>query len=142
MRTRHLLFAISISSVFMFSCMRDMSSEQIFYRGQLTMFDGSRIDTSIDIYITNFDYYLTPEYKNRMESIHPDSQGSFFEIELAYTHYSDIHVEHWQCGPLRILIEGDSIQTYFDSLSNDQLKTLKQNSVGEWILPTITLQKK
>ncbi len=111
--------------------------------GKIKIDGDTLVDTSISIYMTNSIYYLTPEYKKAIRPKHPTIHGIFTQILTTESHcVNKPPFEHWECGPLRLLIEGESIITYFDSLSNDQLKQLTKNAGGEWILPIITLKKR
>ncbi|HMD67879.1 MAG TPA: hypothetical protein VKF42_03305 [Chitinivibrionales bacterium] len=121
---RPFLFFTMLIWCLLSSCCYDTTSEGIKYRGAIHINGQTRIDTLIKVYSD------------------PDSNGSFGASGTTSSHCINEKVEQWQCGPLRILIEGDSIVTYYDSLTDDQLKVLKQDSAGEWVLPTITLQRK
>lgn len=125
-----------------FSCCWDTSSELIAYRGSLAVDSGAIFYPSLSVYSSNLDFYLTPQDVAGMQPSHPDSIGNFGAGGVTMSHCINDKVEQWECGPLRILIKGDSITTYYDSLSNAQLQSLKQNAKGEWVLPTITLHKK
>jgi hypothetical protein len=118
------------------------TSEIIKYKGNVSISDNSS-PTNLRIYAQNLEYEILDNSGEPISSAtYPDTNGDF-KIELTTkTHPVSDPIEHWECGPLRILIEGDSIVTYYDSLTNDQLRTLPQNETGEWVLPTITLQKK
>lgn len=119
------------------------TSEVFTYRGVINR-EGTGSSLRLNIWAANRDEQMFGSSGRRAldEPQHLNSDNTFVVSVFSNTHSSSITVHHWECGPLRILIEGDSIQTYFDSLSNDQLKTLQQNSDGEWVLPTITLKKK
>jgi hypothetical protein len=122
-----------------------MTSEIVTYKGKLVTSDGSAVDTSTDIYAANLDFLILNSdgsVKQNLIAQHPDRNGDFVAYGDTRSHSASVTVQQWECGPLRIYITGTNYVTYFDSLTNDQLRALQQNSDGQWILPTITLQKK
>jgi hypothetical protein len=120
------------------------TSEGINYRGKLEVAGDSTVNTSTNIWEGNYDYRIYGPNGARANAIpqHPSKNGDFIIYGVTYSHSPCVTVEQWQCGPLWILVEDPDCVTYYDSLTNDQLKTLQQNAAGEWVLPTITLQKK
>lgn len=118
------------------------TSEIIKYHGKVVLNDNSS-PTSLRIYAENLNYeILDNSGKPIPDATYPNVNGEYTIKLTTKTHPVSKPIEHWECGPLRILIEGDSVVTYYDSLSNDELRDLQQSSNGEWVLPTITLQKK
>lgn len=115
------------------------TSEIVNYRGTLKVENDSSVSTSICIYAANLDYKVKDSGDR---PIHPENNGNYLLTVTTKSHPVSNPIEHWECGPLRILIEGDNIVTYYDSLTNDELKVLEQNSAGEWVLPDITVQRK
>lgn len=113
------------------------------YCGSLIMSDSTIIDSDIAIYAANLDYKIFDKNNRPIGTPkHPNPNGSFRIGVTESSHQPCENVEHWECGPLHIYIEGKNIVAYYDSLSNSQLKQLKQNAAGEWELPVITLQNR
>ncbi len=73
---RKIIIFVCLLFILGFSCCYDSTSEPIAYRLSMGINGQSTIDTMIDIYITNLDFYLTPEYISRMIPGHPDKTGS------------------------------------------------------------------
>ena len=144
-RTTLFLIVMGISILFNCSCgdilngLSSPTSEIIHYRGTIVVNGDSIVNTNTAIYAANLNDKVNAPGDR---PLHPLENGSF-ELEVTtYSHSPGVSVEQWQCGPLRILIEYSAYETYNDSLTNNQLKQLKQNSAGEWVLPTLTLYKK
>lgn len=117
------------------------STSEIFtYVGSIRDSLGVEV-SSANIWVANRDENIY-EQKNVDIPQHPSQNGVYKVSVFSNTHPVSDPIEHWECGPLRILIESSGYVTYYDSLTNVVLKTLQQNSNGEWILPTITLQKR
>jgi len=116
------------------------TSEVFSYQGTINASTGN-VPTSANIWVANRDENIY-EQKKVDTPQHPDQDGVFKVSVFSKSHPASDPIEHWECGPLRILIEGDNIDTYYDSLTNDELKVLGQNSNGVWVLPDITVQSK
>lgn len=116
------------------------TSEVFSYQGVVNDSAGN-VPTLINIWVANRNEDIYEQKKVDI-SQHPNQSGEFKVSVFSNTHPVSNPIEHWECGPLRILIEGESIFTYYDSLTNEELKDLEQNNDKEWVLPTITLQRK
>jgi hypothetical protein len=138
-------FAIALTVLLNCTCgkilngLSSPTSEIVHYQGIIAVEGDATVSTTTAIYAANLDYKVKAPGD---QPLHPASNGSFQLEVTTSSHSAGVTVEHWQCGPLRILIEGDNIVRYYDSLTNEKLKALEQNSAGEWVLPTIILQKK
>ena len=144
---RTLLFTI-IWGLNFFDCdfLGGSQSESIDYMGVIKIEDVDSIPSDIEIYSSNLDYDIVDSNgnlaKTQIEPDHPNKDGVFITGVTTYSHSASETVHHWQCGPLRLFIRHPDYFTYCDSLSNEQLKELKQNAAGQWLLPLITLQKR
>ena len=124
----------------------ESQSEPIDYKGVIKIEGVDSIPNDIEIYSSNLDSKIVDSngslVKTQIKPDHPNKEGVFITGVTTYSHSASETVHHWQCGPLRLFIRHPDYFTYCDSLSNEQLKELKQNAAGQWLLPLITLQKR
>ena len=125
------------------------TSEWVVYRGRII----GEIDSTISVYGDNSGRHILKNGEVQVGANHPDSNGYFLIDGTTESHDDCDQPNHWESGPLEILVRGAGIRDTVIIYTTDQLRTLPSadlNSLdlsgypkllGAWQLPDIKISK-